>query len=128
MTNRFARATSGTLAAILFTAACALADTQPVPCTGCYINASEGAAQVQAHQAIVQNALQQSMNDRLTQQQATQTLQRLQLRLQLQNDLNGNQASLQTILLEQQLQLLRLQNQNLARTRAHRALRKRKPH
>lgn len=113
MTNRFARATSGTLAAIVFTAASALADTQPMPCS---------------HQAIVQNALQQSINDRLAQQQTTQTLQRLQLRLQLQNDLNANQASLQTILLEQQLQLLRLQNQNLARTRAHRALGKRKPH
>jgi len=128
MTNRLARAISGTLAAVFFTAASALADTQPLPCTGCYVNANEGAAQVQAHQAIVQNALQQSINDRLTQQQTTQTLQRLQLRLQLQNDLIGNQASLQTILLEQQLQLLRFQNQNLARTRAHRAVRKRKPH
>lgn len=113
MTNRFARAISGALAAFVFSAASALGDT---PSSSC------------AHQAIVQNALQQSMNDRLTQQQTTQTLQRLQLRLQLQNDLNGNQASLQTILLEQQLQLLRLQNQNLARTRAHRTLRKRKPH
>lgn len=128
MTNKFARAISGTIAALLFAAAPVLADTQPVPCVGCYLGASENAAQVQAHQAIVQNAVQQSISDRLTQQQTTQSLQSLQLRLQLQNDLNANQSSLQTILLEQQLLLLRIQNQRLARTRAHRTVGKRKPH
>jgi hypothetical protein len=83
---------------------------QTVPCVGCAISATQSAIQSQINQQIITQSVQNAVNAQIQTQGNVQQMQAQQMRAQLQNQLLVNANSLQTILLEQQLQLLQLNN------------------
>jgi phosphotransferase system glucose/maltose/N-acetylglucosamine-specific IIC component len=86
----------------------ASAGAQTVPCVGCAISATQSAIQSQINQQIITQSVQNAVNAQIQTQSTAQQIQAQQMRVQLQNQLLQNANSLQTILLEQQLQLLQL--------------------
>jgi len=83
---------------------------QTVPCVGCAISATQSAIQSQINQQIITQSVQNAVNAQIQTQSTAQQIQAQQMRVQLQNQVMQNANSLQTILLEQQLQLLQLNN------------------
>jgi len=99
---------------------------QTVPCISCDIAEQNAAIQAATNRAIVQQQLQSDLQTRLGTQQLrlqNQQLQNQQLlnTLQLQSSLNQNDWALRQILLQEQINILRLEARQ-------RALKAKKPH
>jgi hypothetical protein len=82
---------------------------QTVPCISCAIARQDAAASAAANRAIVQQQLQSDLQTRLGAQQATLQNQQLLNTFQLQSSLNQNDWAMRQILLQEQLNLLRLE-------------------
>jgi hypothetical protein len=96
---------------------------QTVPCISCEIAEQNAAIQAAANRAIVQQQLQTDLQTRLGAQQIRLQNQQLLNTLQLQSSLGQNDWAIRQILLQEQINILRLE----ASQRAVKA-KSRKPH
>ena len=90
---------------------------QTTPCVGCAIARQESAAQVRANQAIVQNALQNSMNAQLQSQANALETQALLRSLQLNGAMTAGSLELRQLLLQQQIILTQIRQREAAKAR-----------
>ena len=104
---------SRVLAAIFCTAvlggSALVAQAQTVPCTACDIAEQNAAIAAAANRAIVQQQLQNDLRSTLGLQQSTILRQQLLNTLQLQSSLSANDWAMRQILLQEQINLLRLE-------------------
>jgi hypothetical protein len=82
---------------------------QTTPCISCAIARRDAAASAAANRAIVQQQLQSDLQTRLSTQQATLQTQQILTTLQLQSSLLQNDWAMRQILMQEQLNLLRLE-------------------
>jgi hypothetical protein len=99
------------------------ASAQTVPCISCAIARQDAAISAATNRAIVQQQLQSDLQTRLGAQQTTLQNQQLLNTLQLQSSLSQNDWAMRQILLQEQLNILRLEaSQRAARPRAKKAV------
>lgn len=82
---------------------------QTVPCVSCAIARQDAAISAATNRAIVQQQLQADLSNRLGTQQATLQNQQLLNTLQLQSSLSQNDWAMRQILLQEQINILRLE-------------------
>jgi hypothetical protein len=90
---------------------------QTVPCTSCAIARQDAAISAATNRAIVQQQLQSDLSNRLGTQQTTLQNQQSLSTFQLQSSLNQNDWAMRQILLQEQINILKLE----ARQRAAKA-------
>ncbi len=96
---------------------------QTVPCISCDIAQQNAAIQAEMNRAIVQQQLQSDLQTRLGTQQIRMQNQQLLNTLQLQSSLNQNDWAMRQILLQEQINILRLEaRQRAAKSRAKKPL------
>ena len=100
---------------------------QSVPCISCSIAEQNAAIQAAANRAIVQQQLQSDLQAQIGTQQSAMLRQQLLNTLQLQSSLGQNDSAMRQILLQEQLNILRLEaSQRAVKPHAKKATPKRK--
>ncbi len=95
---------------------------QTVPCISCDIAEQNAAIQAATNRAIVQQQLQSNLQMQINVQQNTMLRQQLLNTLQMQSSLSQNDWALRQILLQEQLNILKLEaSQRAAKTHAKKA-------
>ena len=92
---------------------------QTTPCISCAIARQDAAISAATNRAVVQQQLQADLQTRLATQQATLQNQQSLSTLQLQSSLNQNDWAMRQLLLQEQLNLLKLEaSQRAAKVKA----------